>query len=167
MLETERTYLREFKLEDAADMYKLNSDPEVIRFTGNQAFNSVDEARVFIVNYNHYKICGYGRWAVINKETRAFMGWCGLKNHEEKFIDLGYRFLREYWNKGYATETARSSLEYGFNTLGMTEIIGRAASENTASIRVLEKLNMTFWKRDVCEGIEDTVYYRLSADAFN
>ncbi|MDG2052996.1 MAG: GNAT family N-acetyltransferase [Flavobacteriaceae bacterium] len=46
--------------------------------------------------------------------------------------------------KGYATESAKMALDYGFNTLKLTEIIGRVSKDNISSIRVLEKLNMTF-----------------------
>ncbi len=167
ILTTPRAYLREFNIDDAEAMYRLNLDPEVIKYTGNSPFANVDEAREFLINYDHYKKYGYGRWAVINKESHEFLGWCGLKFHEEIFTDLGFRFFKKFWNKGYATETARASLEYGFNKLGLTEIIGRAVPQNVASIRVLEKLNMKFWKHDVCEGIENTVYYRINKSDFS
>ncbi len=161
ILNSNRLILREFELSDAEEIYKLNSDKEVIRYTGDIAFESVEAASEFLSNYNDYELNGYGRWAVIEKESKAFRGWCGLKYHSEGFTDIGFRFHRMYWGNGYASESAKSVLDYGFNSLCLTEIIGRASQENIASIKVLEKIGMKFWKKDVCEGIPNSVYYKL------
>lgn len=161
VLETERLFLREFILEDAQSMFDLNSDPEVIKYTGDPPFESVEQAKAFIQNYCDYKKNGFGRWAMISKAENEFIGWCGLKLNEEKFIDLGFRVFRKHWNKGYASEAAKACLAYGFQTLGFDEIIGRVLSENKASIKVLEKLGMQYWKNDTCHGFENARYYRI------
>ena len=165
--ESKRLMLREFKLSDALSMFELNNDPEVIRYTGDGPFQSISEAGKFIENYSDYRKNGYGRWAVISKETGDFLGWCGLKLNEEGMKDIGFRFFRAHWNKGYATESALAVLRYGFNKLHMKEIIGRAAVENNSSIRVLEKLGMKFWKIGSCQGIENSVYYKIRKHEFN
>ncbi|MFC0875025.1 GNAT family N-acetyltransferase [Saccharicrinis sp. FJH2] len=164
--ETSRLILREFQLKDAEAFYLLNSDPEVLRYTGDSPFGNVTEAEEFIRNYDDYRKNGFGRWAVILKSTHEFLGWCGLKLNEENMIDVGFRFFKNEWGKGYATEAAKSTLEYGFNQLKMAEIIGRAALANKASIRVLEKLGMTYWKMASCHGIEDACYYRVTSETF-
>lgn len=166
VIETERLILREFCQEDAPYIYNLNSDTEVMKYTGDIPFARVAEASVFLSNYSDFKTNGYGRWAVISKKTNHFLGWCGLKWHEEGFVDLGFRFFKTEWGKGYATEAAGASLDFGFKHLNLDEIIGRASSDNKASIRVLEKLNMQFWKRDVCKGIENSVYYRINKSQY-
>jgi RimJ/RimL family protein N-acetyltransferase len=56
--------------------------------------------------------------------------------------DIGFRFFRKFWGRGYATESAAACLDYGFGQLGLHRIIGRAMELNTASIRVLEKIGM-------------------------
>jgi ribosomal-protein-alanine N-acetyltransferase len=162
LIETPRLLLREILISDAEDMYILNSDLDVVRYTGDVPFSSIEETKEFISNYNHYHKYGYGRWAVILKETKEILGWCGLKNHDDEFIDLGYRFHQKHWGKGYATESAKACIEYGFNTLQMTEIIGRAMPENPASIAVLEKVGMKYWKEDECEGLHAAKYFRIS-----
>jgi RimJ/RimL family protein N-acetyltransferase len=161
ILETDRLYLREFNTSDAQSMFDLNSDQDVIRYTGDPPFESVDEAKEFLANYSDYKQNGFGRWAVILKDTNEFIGWCGLKKHDKGFVDIGFRFFQSHWGYGYASESAKATLDYGFQVLKMDEIIGRAAPENFASIRVLEKINMKFWKRSNCDGFENAAYYRI------
>ena len=56
-----------------------------------------------------------------------------MKKHDDGMIDLGFRFFKSEWNKGYASESAMASLDYGFNHLGLEEITGRASKENKAS----------------------------------
>lgn len=164
--ETERLHLRKFLETDAGSLYELNRDPEVMKYTGDTAFASETDAREFLQRYNSYALHGYGRWAVTLRPTGKFIGWCGLKYNAEGFTDLGFRFFRKHWNRGYATEAARACLVYGFNTVGLGEIIGRAAVANLGSIRVLEKLNMRLWKEASCEGIPHAVYYRITASEF-
>jgi ribosomal-protein-alanine N-acetyltransferase len=167
ILQTDRLILREFEISDAEKIWELNSDPEVIQYTGDAPFDSEDQAREFLVEYNDYQENGYGRWAVIEKKTHEFIGWCGLKLNEDGVVDIGFRFFKKVWSLGYATESAQACLDYGFNTLMLDEIIGRAARENTASIRVLEKLKMTFWKEGASHGMGNTVYYRITRRCHN
>lgn len=160
IIETFRCYLRQLTIDDTTHFYNLNSDPEVIQYTGDKTFESIEVARQFLQNYNPYQEYGYGRWAVIQKETNAFLGWCGLKySHELNEVDLGFRFHKKYWNQGYATETAKACLEYGFNQLHLTKIVGRAMEANAASVKVLEKIGMTFVMKCKFE-LHDGVLYQ-------
>jgi ribosomal-protein-alanine N-acetyltransferase len=81
-------------------------------------------------------------------------------------VDLGYRFFKEYWGKGFATESAYASLKYGFEKLGMTEIIAKALPENPGSIKVMKKLGMTFLKAALCEDL-NAHWYRIRREEFN
>ncbi|MGB5205234.1 MAG: GNAT family N-acetyltransferase [Eudoraea sp.] len=166
VIETPRLYLREFLLNDAENIWELNSDPEVIKYTGDPPFETIEKARVFLNNYMEYKKNGFGRWAVITKSSNTFIGWCGLKLNEQNMVDIGFRFFKKEWNKGYATEAANACLEHGFLNLNLNEIIGRVAWENKASIKVLEKLSMQYWKRDSCKGIENSLYYKISKEQY-
>ena len=164
ILETERLYLREFMIADGFHFYHLNNDKDVIRNTGNEAFNSLEEAMNFIENYSDYKKNGYGRWAVCLKETHEFLGWCGLKYEEEKNeIDLGYRFYKKYWGRGYATESAKACVNYGFSNLKMKEIVGRSYISNKASIEVLKKCNFKFKKQFLYDN-QPSVFYTIEND---
>jgi RimJ/RimL family protein N-acetyltransferase len=161
ILETPRLLLRENVLEDAPFFLELNSDPEVTQHTGDGAFKNVEEAEA-IVRYviAQYEANGYGRWLVSLKETGESLGWCGLKYHSDSGdTDLGYRLMKRYWGKGYATEAGRACLDYGFKEFGLKRIIGRVATGNLASIQVLKKLGMTFFGEDHLHDSPAYIYH--------
>ncbi len=162
ILETERLLLREWIQEDAAHLLELNRDPEVIRYTGDGPFASEEDALALIHGYDHYEQYGMGRWAVVRREDLAFLGWCGIKflSASEEF-DVGYRFLKKYWGKGYATEAALACLEYGFKKLHLPQVVGRAMKDNLGSIRVLEKIGLLYQRPDLCAG-EPGVLFALA-----
>jgi RimJ/RimL family protein N-acetyltransferase len=152
-------YLREFSDEDAASMFELNNDPEVIKFTGDKSFGSLEDARIFLENYDQYALHGFGRWAVIQKSTGKFIGWCGLKySATTDDVDIGFRFFKATWNQGYATEAAKKCIQLGFDKFGIKRIVGRAMVDNIASIKVLEKLGLTFLKEFNFDGEEGVIY---------
>lgn len=170
-LETPRLRLREFTEDDAEALYRLNADPDVMRYTGDAPFSGAAAAHDFIRAYDHYDRHGYGRWAVTMKADGRFMGFCGLRVHPEfGEVDLAYRIARQFWDQGYATEAARGAMAAGFDQFGLETITGWAMRENLPSITVLQKLGMRF--REMAEENGDVwlVYaidrdqYRLTAD---
>ena len=139
--ETERLLHRAMEPRDAASFFALNSHPEVIRYTGEEPLASVEEARERIENNEDFETVGFGRWGSFLKETGEMIGFCGLKYLPElEEVDIGYRFLPEYWGRGLATEAGKATLDYGFQEIGLEEIIGLVLDDNAGSIRVLEKL---------------------------
>lgn len=159
--ETTRLRLREFLPDDAENLYKLNSDLEVIKYTGDAEFSSIEEVQNFIASYNEYEKNGFGRWSVVLKENDEFIGWCGLKLNEENMIDLGFRIFQKNWNKGIASEASIACLKYGFEVLMLKTIIGRSLKKNISSIKVLEKIGMKHWKDTICHGNKECVYYKI------
>ncbi|HEX8516994.1 MAG TPA: GNAT family N-acetyltransferase [Bacteroidia bacterium] len=86
-----------------------------------------------------------GRWAVHLNSNNEFIGWCGIKYLPSlNEYDLGYRFFKKHWGKGYATESALAVMEYGKNILKLKEIVGRASVDNHNSINVLRKVGLQF-----------------------
>lgn len=157
--ETERLYLREITPDDAEQAYLLNSDPEVIRHTGDRPFEDVESAARFLETYDHYRRYGFGRWAVIQKSNHGFLGWCGLKYSPElDEHDIGFRFFRSNWGKGFATEAGQKCLELGFNRFQLAVITGRVMRANSASVRVLEKLGLRFFNSFDFDGQEGLLY---------
>jgi len=166
LFNSEQLTFKEFHLDDAKELYLLNSDPEVIKYTGDPPFDSVEHAQKFVINYDHYKKHGFGRWSTFLKSNNEFIGWCGIKLNEHGDHDLGFRFFKKHWGKGFATEAAKACLDHGFQKSGLKTIIGRAANENLASIRVLEKLGMKFYKEGSCGHFTGAKYYRISREKF-
>ncbi len=165
IIETERLLLRTFTEEDANLVYLLNLDPDVTRFTGDPVRDTVHAMEVLQkAILPQYALYGYGRWAVHIKHgpdpvANGFIGWCGLKMRPVvNEIDLGYRFIKNSWGKGYATEAAAASVRYGFEKLGIKRIVGRALSRNLPSIRVLEKCGMTYTGEEMVEGLLHKTY---------
>lgn len=145
LMTTERVYLRELAPEDAASLYALNSDPEVMRYTGDAPFISQAAARAFLQDYDQYRQHGFGRWAVIRRRDDCFLGWSGLRKDERSGeVDLGFRYFTEFWAQGYATEAGRACLQLGFEKFDLDRIVGRSMRENLPSVTVLQKLGMEF-----------------------
>ena len=153
IFETPRLILGQFTEDDARLILDLNSDPEIVKYVHEPVLTTDDQAKKIIADIilPQYKN-NLGRWATYTKSNNEFIGWCGLKYLADKDeIDLGYRFKKNAWGKGYATEAAKHTLDHGFNNLDLKLITGRAHIENIASIKVLEKIGMQF----ISEGIVD------------
>ena len=163
-LETARLKLKEFCLEDAHHLFDLNSDPDVTRYVGSGAYNSIDEVYDFINNYDQYKKYKMGQLNMFEKRTGEYVGWCGLKYVEDDdYVDLGYRLLNKHWGKGYATEASIACLDYGFNTLNLSRIVGTAMKENAASINVFKKLGLKYSHDNEC-GDQPGVVYAITKE---
>ena len=147
ILETERLLLRPFALTDCNDLFQMNADPLVVQYTGDGPFKNLEDARNLILNDNQYQKYKMGRLSVIRKSDGNFLGWCGLKYHtSEHIVDIGYRFYRQYWGFGYATEAALTCIKDGFERLQLEAIYGHVHINNTASEKVLEKCGLQFIK---------------------
>ncbi len=134
---------RALTVADAEFFFRLNSHPDVMRFTGEPPLGSVDEARDALAHYPDFEEHGYGRWGCVLRETGALIGFCGLKRLTDLGeVDIGYRFLPEFWGRGLATEACSACLGFGFDTLGLERIIALVMPGNAASVRVLEKCSM-------------------------
>ena len=160
IIETDRLILRKFTLDDAPLIYDLNLDPEVTRYTLDPT-RDIDHAREILetVILPQYALYNHGRWAVHVKPGLEFIGWCGLKYRPElDEIDLGYRFKRSSWGKGYATEAAFACIKYGFEKLNLKIITARALLENIGSIKVMEKCGMTYIGVQEVDGYDDKTY---------
>jgi [ribosomal protein S5]-alanine N-acetyltransferase len=158
--ETPRLILREMVSEDAAGMFELDSDPEVLLYLGTPPMTQIEQSRDLIRQVQQqYADHGVGRVTVILKSTGEYIGWSGLKfnlpelNGCTRYYDLGYRFLPRFWGCGYGLEAAQASMDYGFNTLQIDSIYAGAMIDNIGSRRILEKVGMTFQNEFVLENI--------------
>lgn len=155
---------------DTDGLWELDSDPEVHRYLGNHPVQHKDEIKSMIESVlRQYKENGIGRWAAVEKETGNFIGWTGLKfvvnetNKHINYYDLGYRFIRKYWGKGYAFETAVASVQYGFSDMQLKEMYAMADISNDASNRILKKSGLMLIERFKFQGI-DHYWYQLKKE---
>ncbi|MGQ0737858.1 MAG: GNAT family N-acetyltransferase [Bacteroidota bacterium] len=169
IIETERLLLRTFTEDDGELIYQLNQDPEVTRYTLDPVKNMAHAKEILETTIlPQYALYNYGRWAVHVKPepdpaVAGFIGWCGLKMRAEmNEIDLGYRFIRKAWGRGYATEAAAACLQYGFKTLGLKRIVGRALPGNEASMKVLAKCRMQYVGEEIVEGLLHKTYEAIN-----
>lgn len=170
ILTTERLILRPFKLGDEEGVLRFSSDPEVQEFTGDIVRTTYEEVHKVITDVwlKDYATYGYGRFAVIDKTTNEIIGFNGIKFLPEiGQPDLGYRFLKEYWGKGIATESSRAILNYSFDNFDLPEILGFVMLGNPASSAVLKKLGFQFKKLAPYPGEEENLeWYSLTPEHY-
>ncbi|MBE9167054.1 GNAT family N-acetyltransferase [Pleurocapsales cyanobacterium LEGE 06147] len=160
-LETQRLILREFQQEDLCQLAPILANPQVMKFspTGILSFQQTrTKINGFIASY---KKNGFGKWAVIFKESNRLIGYCGIAVEQIDNVDereLGYRLDPAFWGRGLATEAASIVIQYGFEQLRFPHILGIVERENMASVRVLEKLGMKYKRKTVFHGVKMDVY---------
>ncbi len=144
-METSRLHLRPFLIEDAPEIFRLNGNPEVMRYLGKrEVYERLEQAAGFLEAYiPNSASLPYCRWAVIRKSDDSWLGWCGLKLNEDGRTDLGFRFHEEYWGQGYATESGEAWLRRGFGEFKLPKIVAQTTSENLGSQRVITKLGFS------------------------
>lgn len=165
-IETERLLLRAFTADDAEAYYPLCVIPEVIRYVGNQPMSSVEAVRASLLDgpIRDYAKYGFGRFAVIWKETGQLLGFSGLK-YLPQFaeVELGYRLLPEFWGKGLASEAGRASIDFARDALNVTKLIALVHPENQGSANVVRKLGFTVEKQvrmDSIPGVDLNLFAR-------
>lgn len=149
ILETERLTLQHLSHEDAEFILELLNDPSFIQNIGDRKIRSLDGARVYIdkVPAASYAQHGFGLYLVKLKETGDSIGICGLiKRDTLEYVDIGYAYLPRFWSKGYAVESAMAVRDYARDVIGLKHLVAIVDPRNSGSIRVLEKIGMTFEK---------------------
>src|SRR5437660_4900251 len=147
IIKTERFIVRQCVDDDAEAFFKLNSDPDVLRFVPDKRLLNIEQARQILIDHPiaDYRKHGFGRGACILKSTGEQIGFAGLKYLEELGeVDVAYRLMRTHWSLGLATEAALASVRFGFADLDLKRIIGLVMPENIASVRVLEKTGLRY-----------------------
>ena len=160
-IETARLHLRRFTHGDLDDLYPIFSDPEVLTFmkSGEPASRAETEYALSSI-IKHWEQHGFGRWAVVDKETGKLIGYGGLRNLDGT-PELVYLLARAYWGQGLATEIARAALKWGFEERHFERIVAVTRPNHAASRRVMEKVGMTY-ERDTRYHDVDVVLYGIS-----
>jgi ribosomal-protein-alanine N-acetyltransferase len=142
-------------LADRAPFAALNADPRVNEFlTGPLSREESDERAARIdANFDRH---GFGLWAVEVCNVSPFIGFIGLavprfEAHFTPCVEIGWRLSADHWGHGYATEGARAALAFGFDVMGLSEIVSFTVPANVRSRRVMEKIGM---RRDPAEDFD-------------
>lgn len=153
---TGRLTLRPFHILDAEPMYRVFGDEEVMRFGDGVQTSEWVHAWLLTCLERYYTTWGFGPYAVVEKQSSNVVGYCGLFHfpdvNGQQEVEIGYRFARMAWGKGYATEAAGAVREYAFHVLGIKRLIAIIDPENLASIRVAEKIGMRYEAQVMLEG---------------
>lgn len=152
-LHTDRLTLRRLGAADVDDMFdyaKRRDVTEHLRWYPHQSKKYTSDYLRYISA--RYKLGDFYDWAVVEKESGKMIGTCGFTSFDlpHDSAEIGYVLNPEFHGKGYATEAATRVLEFGFSELSLHRIEARFMKENTASLRVMEKLGMTLegYRRD-------------------
>ena len=175
-IETPRLILREIISEDVDRIFLLDSNPAVMKYIGVKPLTKIEESEETITKIRkQYEENGIARWAVIEKASNLLIGWSGLKllteplNGFKNVYELGYRFLPEFWGKGFATESGKAVLEYGFNNMNLDKIYACVDIENVDSDRIL-KHKLGFEPQGTfVDPLDDATcnWYELEKEKFN
>jgi len=146
-LRTGRLLLRDWRDEDLAAFAALNADPRVMEHFVAPLSREESDAIAGKIRGEMARR-GAGMWAVEIPRDLPFAGFCGLSvpSFEAPFlpaVEVGWRLARAAWGHGYATEAARAAVRFGFDALGLREIVSFTTLANVRSTRVMEKLGMS------------------------
>ncbi len=138
----------------------MNSDPEVMRYIGDGSIGPVDRAStVAIVTRARQAWAeqGFGMLSVITRDGGEYAGWVTLA--VPRFlpqilpsVEIGWRFRRASWGRGYATEAAAPLLAFAFAEVGLDRVVSIRHPDNDRSGRVMEKLGLHFVEEAVVPG---------------
>jgi RimJ/RimL family protein N-acetyltransferase len=147
LLQTSRLLLRQWHEEDLPLFAAMSADPAVMEFLLPLDGSAACEAWAVRLQA-HWHDHGFGRWAVEIPGEARFIGvvglaWIPYRAHFTPAVEIAWRLARAYWGRGCATEAARAALDFGFETLGLDEIVAVTVPANRRSRAVMERLGMS------------------------
>lgn len=162
ILRTHHLTLRPLLLEDAETLYQIYQEEGVLQYFPNPVPPSLEKIQRFLQHVqNHWEQRVYGNWGILPDGEQEIVGWAGLEYLPElDETEVGFLLARPFRGKGYATEAALASLDFGFHEINLDHIIALVHPYNLASQRVIEKCGMTFQETIPLWGIK-LMRYRL------
>ena len=168
-LQTERLYLRPWRESDFEALRPIFTDPRVVRYTDGSPWTD-DKLRGLVrwgMEHRSGTVPGFFNCPLIYREGDVVIGraginplWYGPGNADQNEPETEWTLAAETWGKGLATEIGKAMIVYGFETAGFDHLIALAHPENAASLRVMQKIGMRYWKTEAFRG-EEAVFYRL------
>lgn len=166
MNSTSRLILSRPMEEDFRRFFEINADPDTNLFNPNGAMRFETAEKAFAEILEHWSAKGFGTWSIIEKENPThvigFGGLCDRLYGNEIKMNVGYRFDKKYWGKGYATELTKYAIQFGLNELKIGEIFAIVRPKHLVSIKVLEKCSMKlFGELNDVENDENSLIYKI------
>ncbi len=157
-LETERLFLRHFKLSDAGDMFKnWAGDPENVKYLSWKAHKNIFETESILKKWiSEYSNSRCYRWCITLKNYNEAIGGIDVKSIVGNSCEVGYVLSRKFWNQGIMAESLRIVIEYLFKA-GFLTIVASHRIDNPASGRVMEKCGMSLINKS-----EDYLFWEIS-----
>jgi len=146
VVQTLRLTLRHLTASDAEELYRIYQTENILQYFPPSPPPTLDKIQRFILRQQeHWDKYGYGNWGITLKGESQIIGWVGLTFIPElNETEVGYLLDKPYWGKGFATEAARASIQFGFESHGLDHIIALVYADNVASRRVIEKCGLTY-----------------------
>jgi len=159
--ETHRLVVRHFSDNDLEYLAAILADPEVMKFSLKGVKTKTETKELIRRIISDYQSKGCGLYAVILRENKQLIGYCGfffwsIAGKEE--VEIGYRLDPKYWGRGLATEAAIAVRNYGFEKFNFSSLISIIEAENIASIRVAQKIGMEYEKDYIFMGMSVKIY---------
>jgi len=145
MIQTERLELREYTLDDAPFIYTLMNSEGWLKNIGDRNIKTIEDAENYMQKHylSSYEKHGFGPYLVSLKEEGTPLGSAGLyKRDNLEHPDVGFAFLPEFANKGYAYESSKAVMQFASETLELETIVGITIETNLSSIKLLKKLGL-------------------------
>ena len=164
VFETTRLYARNLVDADFDAFHEMQSDDEVMRYTTGQGLDEAENRRQLTMCIDCYAKQGneFWVWAIVRKTDGQFVGTCAIVPNEGR-PEIGYRFLRRFFGKGYGQEICNGLAEYCIVEQGLTEIIAYADVRNVASTVILDRSRLQFIKEIANENKATDRFYFWSA----
>ncbi len=167
IISTPRLTLRPFRFEDNAALHRLWNEPGVRKYLWDDEAVPLDRVESIIqISADTFKASRLGLWGVFPSGDETLIGFAGFwKFHDPPQLELVYGIAPDHWYRGLATEAATAVLKYGFDELSFERIEASTDAGNESSVKVMQRLGMKFWKREVTNSRE-TIYYAITRDSF-
>ena len=164
-IETERLRMRHYALGDAEELLRILSDPEFRRHLRPLPAPTRDQVVVGLGRIDeHWRLLGYGQWALELKGEGRLVGHCGLKYLvPTDEVELYYWADPAYWGRGLVTEAARAALRYAFGRAGLARVMAITDKDNRGSRRVMEKCGLRYERDDFYYDVP-VVYYAVNRE---
>lgn len=150
-LKTDRLLLRQWKESDFPVFAQLNADPQVRQyFPDLQSCEQSDaDARTC---QSLIEQRGWGFWALEKRKTNEFIGFVGLHEPVDlpfcPCVEIGWRLQKHHWGNAYATEAAKETLRFAFETLNLSEVVSFTVVDNAPSRKVMQRVGMRNTQRN-------------------